>query len=114
MSNPEAAFPASSVAPVFAALGDRTRLSLLKKLSGGESQSIARLSTDTNLTRQAVTKHLRVLEEAGLVIVNRIGRESQYAFRPEPIAAVRSYLDGVSQQWDDALGRLRAFVEERD
>ena len=114
MSNLESQHPAFSAAPVFAALGDLTRLSLLKKLSGGETQSIARLSMDTNLTRQAVTKHLRVLEDAGLVSVNRIGRESQYALCPEPIAAARDYLEGVSQQWDNALERLRAFVEDKN
>jgi DNA-binding transcriptional ArsR family regulator len=98
-------------APVFAALGDRTRLSLLSKLSDGQSRSIARLSADTRLTRQAITKHLRVLETAGLVSSTRVGRESQFAFRPEPIVEVRAYLDQVSQQWDDALSRLRSFVE---
>ena len=98
-------------APVFAALGDRTRLSLLAKLSGGKTQSIKRLSAGTRLTRQAVTKHLRVLEKVGLVGSVRVGRESQFAFRPGPIREVRSYLDDVSEQWDDALARLRAFVE---
>lgn len=98
-------------AHVFAALGDRTRLSLLTKLSDGQTRSIAGLSVDTDLTRQAITKHLKVLEEAGLVVSTKVGRESQYAFRPEPINDIRSYLDGVSQQWDDAMARLRAFVE---
>ncbi|EJN05274.1 metalloregulator ArsR/SmtB family transcription factor [Phyllobacterium sp. YR531] len=98
-------------APLFAALGDRTRLSLLAKLSDGESRSIAGLSSDTDITRQAVTKHLKVLEDAGLVISKKVGRESQFAFRPEPINDIRAYLDSVSRQWDDALGRLRAFVE---
>jgi len=98
-------------APVFAALGDHTRLSLLAKLSDGQSRSIAKLSADTRLTRQAITKHLRVLETAGLVSSTRLGRESQFAFRPEPIAEMRSYLDTVSRQWDDALSRLRSFVE---
>ena len=98
-------------APVFAALGDRTRLSLLAKLSDGQTRSIAALSTDTDLTRQAITKHLRVLEDVGLVSSVRVGRESRFAYQPQPIADVRSYLDSVSAQWDDALGRLRAFVE---
>jgi DNA-binding transcriptional ArsR family regulator len=66
---------------------------------------------DTNLTRQAVTKHLRVLEDAGLVRVDRVGRESRYAFRPEPIVAAKGYLDDVAHQWGDALERLRLFVE---
>lgn len=98
--------------PIFAALGDRTRLSLLTKLSDGQTRSIAKLSADTKLTRQAITKHLRVLENAGLVQSNHIGRESLFAFRPEPIGEVRSYLEEVSAQWDDALSRLRAFVEK--
>ncbi len=98
-------------APVFAALGDSTRLSLLRKLSDGESLSIAALAADTDITRQAVTKHLRVLERAGLVSSEKRGRESRFAMRPEPIDEVRAYLDRVSAQWDDALSRLRDFVE---
>ena len=104
LSNPDPA-------PIFAALGDRTRLALLMKLSDGRTWSIAKLSADAEMTRQAVTKHLRVLENAGLVTSSRLGRESQYALRPEPIAEIRSYLDEVSRQWDDALSRLRSFVE---
>jgi DNA-binding transcriptional ArsR family regulator len=99
-------------APLFAALGDRTRLSLVTRLSDGQTRSIASLAADTSLTRQAVTKHLRVLENAGLVRCERIGRESQFAFRHEAIAEVRNYLDIVSQQWDDALARLRSLVED--
>jgi DNA-binding transcriptional ArsR family regulator len=99
-------------ASIFAALGDRTRLALLRRLSDGGARSIAALSADTSLTRQAITKHLHVLEEAGLVSSSRSGRESRFAYRPEPVAAARSYLDAVSAQWDDALSRLRAFVEE--
>jgi DNA-binding transcriptional ArsR family regulator len=98
-------------APVFAALGDRTRLALLSRLSDGGRRSIAHLSRDTHLTRQAVTKHLRVLEHAGLVESSRVGRESLFGFRPAALGQARSYLDEVSRQWDDALGRLRAFVE---
>ena len=109
MSNPSVGAP--DPAPVFAALGDRTRLSLLMKLSDGQSRSIAKLSADTELTRQAITKHLHVLEQAGLVSSLRIGRESRFAYRPDPIADARSYLDTVSAQWDDALSRLRALVE---
>jgi DNA-binding transcriptional ArsR family regulator len=111
MSNPSTATRTSGPAPVFAALGDETRLALLMKLSDGQTQSISRLSADSRLTRQAVTKHLQVLERAGLVSSMRIGRESQFAFRPEPLAEASSYLDRVSAQWDDALSRLRSFVE---
>jgi DNA-binding transcriptional ArsR family regulator len=96
---------------VFAALGDPTRLSLVGKLSTGASLSIARLSEGSTLTRQAVTKHLRVLESSGLVGRQRAGRESLYQLRPHAIADMRSYLDGISRQWDDALARLKAFVE---
>lgn len=102
---------AADPAPIFAALGDRTRLALFARLADGQRRSIATLSADTRMTRQAVTKHLRVLEDAGLVASIRLGRETRFAFRPEPIAEVRAYLDEVSRQWDDALGRLKAFVE---
>lgn len=112
MSNLRPANAGSSVAPVFAALGDPTRLSLLIKLSDGQTRSIASLSTDTRLTRQAITKHLHVLEGAGLVSSVRVGRESRFAYQPRPVADARSYLDTVSAQWDDAIGRLRAFVED--
>lgn len=103
--------PARDPAAIFAALGDRTRLSLVRKLSDGQSRSIAKLSADTNLTRQAVTKHLRVLETAGLVSNTRVGRETLFAFKPEPIDEIKSCLEHVSQQWDDALARLKQFVE---
>lgn len=100
-----------SRAVVFAALGDATRLSVLAKLCGGEPQSIARLTAGTRLTRQGVTKHLRVLESAGVVRSVRVGRESLFALEPQPIEDVRDYLDQVSRQWDDALARLKAHVE---
>jgi DNA-binding transcriptional ArsR family regulator len=99
-------------APVFAALGDRTRLSLLMTLSDGRARSIAALSADGQITRQAVTKHLRVLENAGLVRSARAGRESRYAARPETVAMAREYLDQVSARWDETLARLKAHVEE--
>lgn len=99
-------------AAVFAALGDPTRLSVVARLSGRAPQSIARLTAGTRLTRQAVTKHLRVLAEAGVVRSLRIGRESLFELAPEALADVRDYLDRVSRQWDDALARLRAHVEE--
>lgn len=101
----------SRTAAVFAALGDPTRLSLLTKLGRGEERSITALSTDARLTRQAITKHLRVLESAGLVASRRVGRESLYTLRPEPIAEAKGYLDEVAAQWTDALARLRRFVE---
>ena len=98
-------------ASVFAALGDETRLSVLARLTKGEPQSIARLTEGTSLTRQAVTKHLHVLAEAGLLRNVRVGRENRFALNPRPLARARDYLDEVSHQWDDALARLKAYVE---
>ncbi len=98
-------------APVFAALGDETRLSLIAKLSEGPPCSIAQLTAGFELTRQAVTKHLRVLEDAGLVRSVRSGRESLFEFDPQLINEASDYLAGVGAQWDQALSRLKAFVE---
>jgi DNA-binding transcriptional ArsR family regulator len=100
-------------APVlFAALGDKTRLALVTKLCGGELRSISDLTQGSRLTRQAVTKHLRVLQKAGLVRCSRRGRESLFALDPEPVRELEDYLNSVSRQWDEALGRLKAFVEK--
>jgi len=105
--------PLKARASVFAALGDETRLSVLAKLANGEAQPISRLTGGTKLTRQAVTKHLRVLEGADVVRCARVGRESQFALEPKPIDDVREYLEHVSRQWDDAgLVRLKALVED--
>jgi DNA-binding transcriptional ArsR family regulator len=98
-------------APVFAALGDPTRLALVAKLCRGQPYSITQLTKNSRLTRQAITKHLRVLEGVGIVHSVRAGRESVYKFDPQPIEELKGYLDLVSKQWDEALGRLRAFVE---
>jgi DNA-binding transcriptional ArsR family regulator len=98
-------------APIFAALGDATRLALVEKLSSGQPCSIAQLTEGTQLTRQAVTKHLKVLEGVRIVRSVRTGRESLFQLDPEPIRLVRDYADVVSQQWDQALMRLKAFVE---
>ncbi len=97
---------------VFAALGDETRLLLVSRLSAGEPRSIAELTEGSSLTRQAVTKHLRVLERAGIVRCRREGRESRFALDPRPLGELHDYLDRVSRRWDDALDRLKAFVEE--
>jgi DNA-binding transcriptional ArsR family regulator len=100
-----------SRAPVFAALGDETRLQLVAKLAGGQPRSISQLTEGSRLTRQAITKHLRVLESVGIVRCVRAGRESRFQFDPEPIEEMKEYLNFVSEQWDQALGRLKAFVE---
>jgi DNA-binding transcriptional ArsR family regulator len=103
--------PLKTPATVFAALGDETRLSVLSRLCNGVPQSISRLTAGTNLSRQAVTKHLRVLANAGVVRSARVGRESLFELEPQPIEEVRNYLDQVSKQWDDALMRLKCYVE---
>ncbi|MGA2040353.1 MAG: helix-turn-helix domain-containing protein [Bryobacteraceae bacterium] len=98
-------------APVFAALGDATRLSLVARLSVGPPCSISRLTGGSRLTRQAITKHLRVLERAGIVHSVRTGREKRFAFDPRPMEEIKQYLDLVSEQWDQTLTRLKSFVE---
>ena len=99
-------------APVFAALGDETRLSLVAQLCGGSPRSISQLTESSDITRQAITKHLRVLEGAGLVRSVRDGRQSLFELAPEPLDAAKRYLDAVSAQWDQALARLKSFVED--
>ena len=99
-------------APVFAALGDKTRLALVAKLCRGNPRSISQLTKGSRLTRQAITKHLRVLEKAGIVQGVRLGRENLFQFNPEPVQEVRDYLALVSGQWDEALARLKSFVED--
>jgi DNA-binding transcriptional ArsR family regulator len=87
-----------SPAPVFAALGDETRLWLVAQLCGGQPRSISQLTAGSKLTRQAITKHLRVLERVEIVHSVRSGRESLFEFHPEPIDKIKSYLDLVSEQ----------------
>ena len=103
---------AASSVTVFAALGDMTRLELIQRLSDGKQHSIVQLAEGLNLSRQGVTKHLQVLKKAGIVSCKRIGRESRYKIRPAPIAKARDYLTRASAQWDDAIERLRARVED--
>jgi DNA-binding transcriptional ArsR family regulator len=98
-------------APVFAALGDETRLALVVRLSEGPL-SIARLAEGTDVTRQAVTKHLHTLARAGLVRHSRVGRERIWELEAKRLEKARRYLDRISDQWDAAIGRLQAFVEE--
>ena len=98
-------------APVFAALGDKTRLRLLCRLSADGPMSIARLTTGFAITRQAITKHLRVMEDAGLVRSTRHGRESVWQLEQKRLAEVNQYLQLISKEWDDTLGRLKSFVE---
>jgi DNA-binding transcriptional ArsR family regulator len=108
---PEPAQTMRDPAPIFAALGDPTRLELVARLGDGQAHSIAQLSDGLDLTRQGVTKHLRVLESAGIVRSSRIGRESRFRFEPGRVRQAQSYLESVARQWDAALTRLQAFVE---
>jgi DNA-binding transcriptional ArsR family regulator len=101
-----------SSAPLFAALGDETRLWLVSRLCDDGPLSITRLTTGSNVTRQAITKHLRVMEGAGLVRSRRSGRESVWRLEQRRLKGARRYLEMISKQWDDALGRLREFVED--
>lgn len=99
-------------APIFAALGDETRLRVVTRLCEDGPLSIARLTEGTQVTRQAVTKHLHILENAGLVQSVRDGRENVWQLEPRRIAEARRLLDVISAEWDDTLDRLRAFVED--
>jgi DNA-binding transcriptional ArsR family regulator len=100
----------SSRAHVFAALGDEVRLRLVTRLSDRGPMSITSLTAGTKVTRQAVSKHLRVLQKAGLARATRHGRESLWQLEQQRLAEARTYLDAISRQWDDALGRLRDYV----
>ncbi len=97
---------------MFAALGDGTRLTLLMKLADGSLLSITRLTEGSALTRQAITKHLRILEDAGLVRGVRRGRENLFQLEADSLREAREALDIISREWDNALARLKAFVEE--
>jgi DNA-binding transcriptional ArsR family regulator len=99
-------------ARVFAALGDKTRLALVAKLCSGEAYSITQLSEESKLTRQAITKHLGVLERAGVVRSKHAGRERLFEFDPEPLEGLKAYLNSVSKQWDQTLARLKSYVEK--
>jgi DNA-binding transcriptional ArsR family regulator len=97
-------------APVFAALGDETRLRLVARLCAGGPQSIARLTAGSEVTRQAVTKHLLVLADAGLVEGVRQGREHRWALKPEQLEVARRYLDLMSEQWARRLEALERHL----
>src|SRR5277367_5021309 len=109
--NPRTIANLQASAPLFAALGDETRLRLLIRLSNDGPMSIAKLTSGAGVTRQAITKHLRVMEDAGLMRSARHGRENVWRLERRRLAEARRHLDLISAQWDGALGRLRAFVE---
>jgi len=99
-------------ADIFAALGDPIRLSLVSKLVGGKPHSISALTEGTKVTRQAVTKHLRVLEDVGVVHSTKDGRESLFELDTKPLESLQEYLEIIAIQWDQSLNNLKKFVEE--
>jgi len=100
-------------AALFAALGDETRLRIILRLSNGQPASITSLTAGSRVTRQAITKHLRVMQKAGLARRTRHGRESLWQLERKRLDEARHYVDLISRQWDDALGRLKKFVEDK-
>jgi DNA-binding transcriptional ArsR family regulator len=103
----------SAAAPIFTALGDETRLRIVSRLCREGPLSISRLTDGTSISRQAVTKHLRVLADAGLVDNERSGRERRWNVRQRELDRVRRYLAEISAQWDEALTRLQDLVQEQ-
>ena len=101
-------------AGLFAALGDETRLRMVVRLARGEALSITDLAAGTGITRQAVTKHLHVLAGAGVARCSRCGREQHWSLDTRQVHLARQFLDQIAAQWDDALARLKAFVEKED
>jgi len=114
MSTHRSAARLAETAPLFAALGDATRLGLVARLSRDGPQSIVRLTEGAEFSRQAITKHLVALEEAGLVRSDRSGRERIWELRTRRLTEIRRCLDQISDQWDAAIDRLRILVESGD
>ncbi|HUB47740.1 MAG TPA: metalloregulator ArsR/SmtB family transcription factor [Acetobacteraceae bacterium] len=104
----------ADAAPVFAALGDPTRLRLVARLCDGGPLSISRLAEGVDMSRQAATKHLQALEGAGIVRSARAGRERIWQVRTARLTEMRDYLQQISDHWDAALARLRREVETDD
>ena len=104
----------TQAAPIFAALGDPNRLSIVTRLCEDGPLSIVRLTDGAHISRQAVTKHLHALSKAGLIRSERAGRERIWKLEPERLTEVRRYLAQISAQWDIAIERLRAMVEDEE
>ncbi len=102
-----------SEAVLFAALGDPTRLQLLSHLGQGNPSPIRELTSMTSISRQAVTKHLQVLQSAGLVTAQRVGRETRFALKPNGLKPAQAYLETITNQWDMALLRLSAHLDNQ-
>jgi DNA-binding transcriptional ArsR family regulator len=101
-----------NAATIFAALGDPVRLAIIARLCGDGPLPTIQLKLGTSLSRQAVTKHLRVLEDVGLVRSNRVGRDRSWRIEERQLANTRAYLEQISAQWDSRLERLRSFLED--
>lgn len=112
MSSPGSELGPQGAAPIFAALGDPTRIHMVARLCAGGPMSTAQLGLGIGVTRQAITKHLHVLADAGLVHATRRGRDQIWELQRQQLEAARRCLENISSQWDEALERLRAFVEE--
>ena len=106
--------PEKASAALFAALGDETRLRLVVRLARGETLSITDLAAGTGITRQAIPKHLHVLSGAGVARCFRRGREQHWSLDPQRMEQARAFLDRIATQWDNALARLKSFVEESE
>jgi len=104
--------PVAERAPLFDALGDPNRLRIVTRLCEGGPCSTVALTQVIPVTRQAATKHLLLLEAVGLVTSDRKGRERIWRIQPEPLVAASDYLTALSQRWDNAIDRLRAYVED--
>jgi len=104
----------AEAAPLFAALGDETRLHIVARLCGDGPLSIMHLADGAAVSRQAITKHLHALEQAGLAHSSRVGRERIWRLQTKRLSEARRYLDQISQEWDAAIVRLRAFVENQE
>lgn len=100
--------------PVFAALADPMRRKLLVNLAENSPKTATRLATEYPITRQGILKHLRVLEEAGLVSVSQQGREKNYTFTPEPLSELDQWIKQLNATWDERLLRLKHFLESED
>jgi DNA-binding transcriptional ArsR family regulator len=103
-----------AAAPVFSALGDETRLGIVTRLCVEGPLSITRLTRGSSITRQAVTKHLQVLAQAGLAHSTQMGRERIWVLEAQPLLTARECLNQISAQWDEALDRLQRYVERRE
>jgi DNA-binding transcriptional ArsR family regulator len=114
MSRRGAVAERGGVSPAFAALGDPTRLNLVARLCAAGPLSTVQLTRETAFSRQGVTKHLRALEDAGLVRARRVGRDSVWELEADRLAEIQGFLNKISAQWDDVLARLKAMVESEN